>query len=61
MNYLSLSEDVQKKILADRQNHQENASKCLDASVLRRLPAKDKANLWRPAYARDTEKIMHCP
>jgi len=52
---------MQNMILADRQNHQENASKCQDDSVLRRLPQKDKANLWRPAYARDTEKIMHCP
>ena len=27
--------------------------------ALRRVPDIDKANLWRPAYIRDVEKIMH--
>lgn len=59
--YLSLSKDVQNQICEDRLNRLENPSRCQDTSVLRRLPGKDRANLWRPAYARDTEKIMHCP
>jgi dGTPase len=27
--------------------------------VIRRNPDRDKANLWRPAYVRDVEKILH--
>lgn len=33
----------------------------LDDTAIRRDPNHDKANLWRPAYVRDAEKIMHCP
>lgn len=29
--------------------------------AIRRDPNHDKANLWRPAYIRDIEKILHCP
>ncbi len=28
---------------------------------IRRNPEHDKANLWRPAFVRDAEKILHCP
>lgn len=28
---------------------------------IRRNPNHDKSNLWRPAYVRDAEKILHCP
>ena len=31
-----------------------------DYSV-RRNPEHDRANLWRPAFVRDAEKILHCP
>ena len=31
-----------------------------DYSV-RRKPEHDRANLWRPAFVRDAEKILHCP
>lgn len=30
-------------------------------NAVRRNPNHDKANLWRPAYVRDAEKILHCP
>lgn len=33
----------------------------LTDKAIRRNPAHDKANLWRPAFVRDAEKILHCP
>lgn len=51
--YEQLSEGLQEKIRAD--------IGCGTDTALRRRPNHDKANLWRPAYVRDVEKIMHCP
>lgn len=33
----------------------------IEDRAIRRDPAHDKANLWRPAFVRDAEKILHCP
>lgn len=59
--YHNLSEEVQKKIMEDRKNHVVNPYAFRDEDVLRRDMSHDKANLWRPAFVRDTEKIMHIP
>lgn len=59
--YHSLSEEVQERILEDRRNHVINPYAFQDKDVLRRRPDHDKANLWRPAFVRDAEKIMHIP
>lgn len=32
-----------------------------DEDIVRRAPAHDIANLWRPAFVRDIEKILHNP
>ncbi|MBR2499672.1 MAG: HD domain-containing protein [Clostridia bacterium] len=55
VKYHNLSEDVQKRILKDR-----NLETVKDPAI-RRNPEKDKANLHRPAFVRDVEKIIHCP
>ena len=35
---------------------------CHNADVIRRTPvAADNARFWRPAFARDIDKIMYCP
>lgn len=60
VHYHKLSEKVQKKILEDRENNRRNPYACKDAAVIRRQD-KDRANLWRPAYVRDVEKIIHSP
>lgn len=60
VHYHKLSEKVQKKILEDRENNWRNPYACKDAAVIRRQD-KDRANLWRPAYVRDVEKIIHSP
>lgn len=54
-DYISLSEDLQKRILKDR------GLDGIDDPAVRRNPNKDKAKLWRTAYVRDVEKILHCP
>lgn len=60
VRYHKLSEKIQKKILEDRENNWKNPYACKDEAVIRRQD-KDRANLWRPAYVRDVEKIIHSP
>lgn len=55
MPYNSLSEEIQRKIRSDSNIHLYS-----DAEI-RRNTDHDVANLWRPAYVRDCEKIMNCP
>lgn len=59
--YISLSDDLQSRILEDRKNNWVNPYRCADEKVIRRDMNHDKANLWRPAFVRDCEKIMHNP
>lgn len=60
MAYNKLSEDIQQKIIEDRKNNWVNPYACR-YDAIRRNPDRDKANLWRPCYVRDIEKIMHSP
>ena len=60
-NYHSLSKELQERIREDRENHVINPYAFKDEDVLRRNMDHDKANLWRPAFVRDCEKIMHLP
>ena len=32
-----------------------------DSGVIRRIPEKDEATVWRSAFIRDIDKILHCP
>jgi dGTPase len=61
LKYSFLSKEIQEKIQSDRQNNIDNPYCCQDQSVVRRNPERDVANLWRPAFVRDIEKILHCP
>lgn len=60
-HYQSLSKELQNRINEDRQNHVKNPYAFKDENIIRRNPDHDKANIWRPAFVRDTEKIMHLP
>ncbi len=60
-NYLTLSEDLQERIREDRKNHVVNPYAFLDEKIVRRQMDHDRANLWRPAFVRDVEKILHVP
>lgn len=56
IKYNSLSEEIQNRIKSDLKE------KCeLKNRAIRRRPNHDKENLWRPAFVRDVEKIMHSP
>lgn len=59
--YRKISEAVQNKIRSDRENGYVNPYRFDDDKAVRRDPSHDKANLWRPTFVRDTEKIMHLP
>lgn len=60
-NYKSLSQELQERILTDRAVHWVNPYAFKNEDILRRDMEHDKANLWRPAFVRDVEKIMHIP
>ena len=59
--YNSLSEEIQIKIKEDKANGVINPFAFCDINAVRREAGHDVANLWRPTFVRDTEKIMHCP
>lgn len=61
LNYHKLSDEVQAKILNDRKENKKNPYSCRDADAVRRNSSRDESNLWRPAYVRDVEKIIHLP
>lgn len=54
--YKSLSKETQEKIRS-----RINDKYILTDRALRRDSNHDKATLWRPAFVRDAEKIIHCP
>ncbi len=57
-HYESLSKEITKLI-----NNREGLSPyaCTQEPVRRRNNPHDHATIWRPAFVRDTDKIMHCP
>ncbi len=60
-NYRKLSEELQKKIVADRAAGKVFDYACKDEEIVRRVSDRDKASIWRPAFVRDVEKIMNVP
>ena len=60
-HYNNLPEKLQERIIRDRKEHRENPYAFKDENVIRRNMDHDRANLWRPAFVRDTEKIMNVP
>lgn len=59
--YNKISSSLESRILQDRKNGVKNPYRCKDEDIVRRNPNRDKASLWRPAFVRDTEKIIHLP
>ncbi|MDR1713516.1 MAG: hypothetical protein LBR39_05130, partial [Coriobacteriales bacterium] len=60
-SYHKLSAELIARIEADRAAHWVNPWRAEEADILRRDPSRDRATLWRPAYVRDIEKILHSP
>lgn len=61
LKFNKINEELQQKIKDDRENHWVNPYAFKDENAVRRENSIDKANLWRPVFVRDTEKIMHLP
>ena len=63
LKYNSLSKDLQQQIEADFKENKLNPYRCQDSAVIRRDMTResDQASLWRPAFVRDVEKILHLP
>ena len=59
--YKKLLPEIQEQIESDRAKNAENPYRFNDADAVRRDPTRDKANLWRTPFIRDTEKILHLP
>ena len=58
----ALSPELVERIAADRASGYVNPYRCNDDQVIRRIDrAADKGTLMRPAFMRDTEKILHLP
>ena len=60
-NYHKISEELQNRIKEDMKNHYESPYRCNDEDIVRRNMERDQATLWRPAFQRDIEKILHIP
>lgn len=60
--YDQLRPEIEQQILEDRRMHKENPYAFRDENIIREYPSKhDEATLWRPAFVRDVEKVLHNP
>ena len=60
-HYINLPDELAARIEEDRREHVVNPYACRDEDILRRDMDHDRANLQRPAFVRDVEKIMNVP
>ena len=61
LKYERLSDEISEKIKFDRENGTKPKVGFDESTVTRRDPSRDKASIWRTAFIRDIDKIMHCP
>lgn len=59
--YAELSQQLQMRIREDRKNHVKNPYACKDEDCIRRRKSNSNSLLWRPAFVKDAERIMHIP
>ena len=60
-NYEKLSPEISERIREDIENNTRPNFAASGTRAVRRNPAFDKESVWRPAYVRDVDKIMHSP
>ncbi len=61
-NYQSLSENLTEQMRLEKENHTYKKLAFCEESAIRRIDnAHDRATVWRNAFIRDTDKILHCP
>ena len=62
MNYESLSDELTRRIEHDRKSDAYIRSGFDDRNALRRRPENtERITIWRPAFAHDIDRIIHCP
>lgn len=67
LTYHQLSQELQERIRQDRLSvsgpmaRGQSPWRFPDENAVRRDEKRDQASLWRPAFVRDTEKILHLP
>ena len=59
--YESLSPEIAQRILHERADSSVKSLAFDESNVIRRNPDIDRPNVWRTAFIRDVDKIMHCP
>lgn len=59
--YEKLTPETEKKIITEKAEGSFASLAFDEANVIRRNPGKDKADIIRTAFARDCDKIIHCP
>lgn len=60
LHYEALSPETEKRIRTDYENGTRPAFAFDEAQVIRRAD-RDRASVWRTAFVRDIDKILHCP
>ena len=61
-NYEQLSSQLTRRMESDRSAGTMPGLGTADTDVIRRRPVTtDQANIWRPAFVHDVDKILHCP
>lgn len=58
-NYLKLSKELNDRIINDMNLGNKPKVACENGKVIRRDNTRDYGSLWRPAFSRDVDKIMH--
>ena len=62
LSYKSLSQEVAQRITDDRKNGRSGTFAFDESKVIRRKDREsDRASVWRTAFIRDIDKILHCP
>ena len=60
-NYEKLSPEISERIREDIEKGTRPSFAAVGSAAKRRNPDFDKESVWRPAYVRDVDKIMHSP
>jgi len=60
-NYEKLSPEISERIREDIEKGTRPNFAAKGSNAVRRNPLYDKESVWRPAYVRDVDKIMHSP
>ena len=60
-NYEKLSPEITERIRQDIEDGTRPDFAAKGSKAVRRNPLFDRESIWRPAYSRDVDKIMHSP